>query len=319
MEDVIKTALGEVKADTVIKDANIINVCTGEIEMGDIALKSNKIALVGDASQTIGERTRIIDGREKFAAPGFFDSHIHIESSEITITEFVRACLPHGTTSIVWDPHEIANVKGIRGIREILAESRKLPLNIFVTMPSCVPAASPELGRSGAVISVEDILALAGETGIVGLGEVMNFPGVLSCDKDVLAKIKAAKRFRVIDGHAPGLRAEKLCAYFSTGINSDHESFSGEEGVEKLRRGVFLMIREGTASKNLASLIKPIIEMKLDTRNCLLVRDDVSPEDLKVEGEADFLIRRCVEEGLEPIKAYQMATINPACYLGVDN
>lgn len=319
MEEIIKTALGEKKADIVIKDTNIINVCTGEIEQGDIAIKSNKIALIGDSSHTIGEKTRIISGKDKFTSPGFFDSHIHIESSEITITEFTRSCLPHGTTSVMWDPHEIANVRGVIGIKEILAESRKLPLNVFVMIPSCVPAASPKLGTSGAVIGVEDILELANEEGIMGLGEVMNFPGVLNCDKEVLDKIKAAERFRAIDGHAPGLRAEKLCAYFSTGIRSDHESVSGDEGVEKLRRGVFLMIREGSASKNLASLIKPIIEMRLDTRNCLLATDDKSPEDLKEEGEVDFLIRRCIEEGLEPIKAYQMATLNPASYLGVDN
>lgn len=319
MEEIIKTALGEKKADIVIKDTNIINVCTGEIEQGDIAIKSNKIALIGDSSHTIGEKTRIISGKDKFASPGFFDSHIHIESSEITITEFTKSCLPHGTTSVIWDPHEIANVRGVIGIKEILAESRKSPLNVFVMIPSCVPAASPKLGTSGAVIGVEDILELANEEGIMGLGEVMNFPGVLNCDKEVLDKIKAAERFRAIDGHAPGLRAEKLCAYFSTGIRSDHESVSGDEGVEKLRRGVFLMIREGTASKNLASLIKPIIEMRLDTRNCLLATDDKSPEDLKEEGEVDFLIRRCIEEGLEPIKAYQMATLNPASYLGVDN
>ncbi|WXG41243.1 MAG: adenine deaminase [Candidatus Freyarchaeum deiterrae] len=319
MEEIIKTALGEKKADIVIKDTNIINVCTGEIETGDIALKSNKIALVGDSSHTIGEKTRIIKGENKFASPGFFDSHIHVESSEITITEFTKTCLLHGTTSIIWDPHEIANVRGIRGIREILAESRNLPLNVFVMIPSSVPAASPKLGSSGAVISVKDILALADEKGVSGLAEVMNFPGVLSCDREVLAKIKAAERFRAIDGHAPGLRAEKLCAYFSTGIRSDHESVSGDEGVEKLRRGVFLMIREGSASKNLAVLIKPIIEMRLDTRNCLLATDDKSPEDLKEKGEVDFLIRRSIEEGLEPVKAYQMATLNPACYLGVDN
>ncbi|MFB0561654.1 MAG: adenine deaminase [Candidatus Lokiarchaeia archaeon] len=319
MEEIIKTALGEKKADIVIKDTNIINVCTGEIEKGDIAIKFNKIALVGESSHTIGEKTRIISGKDKFASPGFFDSHIHIESSEITITEFTKSCLPHGTTSVIWDPHEIANVRGVSGIREILAESRKLPLNVFIMIPSCVPAASPKLGTSGAVISVEDILELANEEEIMGLGEVMNFPGVLSGDKEVLAKIKAAERFRAIDGHAPGLRAEKLSAYFSTGIRSDHESVSGEEGVEKLRRGVFLMIREGSASKNLASLIKPIIEMRLDTRNCLLATDDKSPEDLKEEGEVDFLIRRCIEEGLEPMKAYQMATLNPVCYLGVDN
>ncbi|WP_445872869.1 adenine deaminase [Candidatus Jordarchaeum sp.] len=319
MEKIIRTALGEKKADIVMKDTNIINVCTGEIEQEDIAIKTDKIALVGNASHTIGEKTRIINGKDKFASPGFFDSHIHIESSEITITEFTRACLSHGTTAVIWDPHEIANVRGVKGIREILAESRNLPLKVFVMIPSCVPAASPKLGTSGAVISTEDILELAREEGIMGLGEVMNFPGVLSCDKGVLAKIKAAERFRAIDGHAPGLRAEKLCAYFSTGIRSDHESISGEEGVEKLRRGVFLMIREGTASKNLASLIKPIIEMKMDTRNCLLATDDKSPEDLKDQGEVDFLIRRCIEEGLDPIRAYQMATLNPACYLGVDN
>ncbi|MEX2707045.1 MAG: adenine deaminase [Candidatus Freyrarchaeum guaymaensis] len=319
MEELIKTALGEMKADLVIRDTSIVNVCTCEIEHGDIAIKSGKIALVGDASHTIGEKTRIIDGKGKFAAPGFFDSHIHVESSEITITEFCRACLPHGTTSIIWDPHEIANVRGTEGIKEILAESKTLPLNVFVVIPSCVPAAAPELGTSGAVISVRDVSKLANEEGIVGLGEMMNFPGVLNCDREVLAKIRAAERFRVIDGHAPGLRGKELCAYFSTGIRSDHESISGEEGVEKLRRGVFLMIREGTASKNLTSLIKPIIETRLDTRYCLLASDDKSPEDLKELGEVDFLIRRCIEEGLEPIKAYQMATLNPACYLGVDN
>ncbi|MBS7251436.1 MAG: adenine deaminase [Candidatus Freyarchaeota archaeon] len=319
MEEIIKTALGELKADLVIKNTSIINVCTSEIEQGDIAIKNNKIALVGDASHTIGEKTRIIEGEDKFASPGFFDAHVHVESSEITITEFTKACLLHGTTSIIWDPHEIANVRGVDGVKEILEESKRLPLNVFVMIPSCVPATSPKLGTSGATITVKDILKLSNLEGIMGLGEVMNFPGVLNCDEEVLDKIKAAKKFKAIDGHAPGLRAEKLCAYFSTGIRSDHESVSGDEGLEKLRRGVYLVIREGTASKNLASLIRPIIEMKLETRHCLLATDDISPEDLKNRGEVDYLIRRCIEEGLDSIKAYQMATLNPACYLGIDH
>nr|MDO8063228.1 adenine deaminase [Candidatus Freyrarchaeum guaymaensis] len=318
LEEVIKAALGEVKADLVILDGELVNVFTGELEKGDVAVKGDTIVCVGDVSDHIGKDTVEVDGEGMYVSPGFFESHIHIESSQITPTEFTRLCIPHGTTTIVWDPHEIANVMGVNGVREVIREVRRLPINFFIVIPSCVPASDPRLGGSGGVIGVREINELKGEKEVIGLAEMMNFPGVLGLDADVVAKLKAAKEFRVVDGHCPGLSGRELCAYIAAGVRSDHESVAGSEGVEKLRRGMFLMVREGTASKNLSDLLKPIVEMGLDTRNCLLASDDKSPEELK-EGHVNFLIRRSIEEGVEPVKAYQMATLNPATYLGVDD
>ncbi|MEM3665018.1 MAG: adenine deaminase [Candidatus Jordarchaeales archaeon] len=317
LEDVIRAALGELKADVVFSGGEIINVFTGEIEKADVAVKDDTIVCVGDVKGHVGANTKVLDVSGMYLSPGFFDAHIHVESSQITPTEFARLCLPHGTTSVVWDPHEIANVTGVDGLIEFLREVRGLPVNFFVVIPSCVPASDPKLGEAGGRIDVEDIERLKGEEGIVGLAEMMNFPGVLGLDPSVVAKLKASREMRVIDGHCPGLSGRELCAYIAAGVRSDHESVSGEEGVEKLRRGMFLMLREGTASKNLSELLRPIVRLGLDTRNCLLACDDISPEEL-VERHVDLLIRMSIEEGVDPVKAYQMATLNPATYLGVD-
>lgn len=317
MEDVVRAALGEVKADVALIGGEVVNVFTGELERADIAVKGDVIVCVGDISEHIGKGTKVFDVRGKYVSPGFFDAHVHVESSQITPTEFTRLCLPHGTTSIVWDPHEVANVLGVDGILEMLQEVRGLPVNFFVVIPSCVPASSPEVGGAGGVIGVREIERLKGEEGIIGLGEMMNFPGVLRLDPEVIAKLKAVRGMRVVDGHCPGLSGKELCAYIAAGIRSDHESVSGEEGVEKLRRGMFLKLREGTASKNLSTLLKPIVKLGLDTRNCLLACDDISPEDLR-DGHINLCIRMCIEEGVDPVRAYQMATLNTATYLGVD-
>lgn len=317
MEDVVRAALGHVKADLVLLGGDVVNVFTCELERADVAIKGDRIVCVGDVKEHIGSGTRVLDVSGMYISPGFFDAHVHIESSQITPTEFARLCLPHGTTSVVWDPHEVANVAGVDGVLEMLREVRGLPLNFFVVIPSCVPASDPRLGGAGGEIGVREIELLRREEGVVGLGEMMNFPGVLGLDPSVVAKLSAARGMRVIDGHCPGLSGRDLCAYVAAGIRSDHESTSGEEGLEKLRRGMFLMVREGTASKNLSELLKPVVRMKLDTRNCLLACDDISPEDLK-EGHVNLRVRRSIEEGVDPVRAYQMATLNTAVYLGVD-
>ncbi len=317
LEDVIRAALGELKADLVLEGGEIINVFTGELEKANVAIKGDAIVCVGDVDEHVGANTRVLNVKEMYLSPGFFDAHIHVESSQITPTEFARMCLPHGTTSVVWDPHEVANVAGVDGVLEFLQEVRRLPVNFFVVIPSCVPASDPRLGGAGGRIGVEEIKKLKDERGVVGLGEMMNFPGVLGLDPDVVAKLKVAMEMRVIDGHCPGLSGKELCAYIAAGIRSDHESVSGEEGIEKLRRGMFIKLREGTASKNLSELLKPIVKLGLDTRNCLLACDDISPEDLK-KGHINLRIRMSIEEGVDPVKAYQMATLNAATYLGVD-
>ncbi|MBS7288669.1 MAG: adenine deaminase [Candidatus Freyarchaeota archaeon] len=317
LENVVRAALGEIKADLVLSGGEVINVFTGELERADVAVKGDTIVCVGEIEEHMGKGTKVLDVSGMCLSPGFFDAHVHIESSQVTPTEFARLCLPHGTTSVVWDPHEIANVAGVDGIIEVLQEVRRLPVNFFVVIPSCVPASDPRLGGAGGEIGVREIERLRGEAGVVGLGEMMNFPGVLGLDPGVVARLNAAKGMRVIDGHCPGLSGRELCAYIAAGVRSDHESVSGDEGVEKLRRGMFLMLREGTASKNLSELLKPVVRLRLDMRNCLLACDDISPEDLK-EGHINLRIRKSIEEGVDPVRAYQMATLNTATYLGVD-
>ncbi|MEM1659078.1 MAG: adenine deaminase [Candidatus Jordarchaeales archaeon] len=317
LEDVVRAALGHVKADLVLLGGEVINVFTCELERADVAIKGDRIVCVGDVKEHIGSGTMVLDVSGMYISPGFFDAHVHVESSQITPTEFARLCLPHGTTSVVWDPHEVANVAGVNGVLEMLREVRGLPLNFFIVIPSCVPASDPRLGGAGGEIGVREIEILRKEEGVIGLGEMMNFPGVLGLDSSVVAKLSAAQGMRVIDGHCPGLLGKELCAYIAAGIRSDHESTSGREGLEKLRRGMFLIVREGTASKNLSELLKPVVKMKLDTRNCLLACDDISPEDLK-EGHMNLRVRRSIEEGVDPVRAYQMATLNTAVYLGVD-
>jgi len=317
--ELVGVALGREPADIVMKGGRLVNVDTAEIEDGvDVVLKGKRIAVVGDGRHCIGKGTTVIEAKGKYLTPGLLDAHVHVESSMVTVTQFARAVLPHGTTGVFIDPHEIANVLGMLGVKLMLGEGANLPLKVFVTIPSCVPSA-PGLETNGAEIGPSDVAEGLKWERVVGLGEVMNFPSVLAGDKKTHDEIRAAlDRHKVVEGHAPGLLGRELFAYVAAGMRSDHESLTREEAIEKLRLGMKLEIREGSTAKNLKALVKPILELKLDTRHCLLATDDRHPADLVREGHMDHVTRRAIEEGLDPIRAIQMATINTAEHFGVD-
>jgi adenine deaminase len=306
LEELIDVASGKTKADIVIKNVNLVNVFSGEVYETDIAIKNGRIAGLGEYC---GEKE--IDGNGKYAVPGLIDGHIHVESSMLTVSQFARAVIPHGTTAIVIDPHEIANVLGVNGIKFLLEEAKQTPLKVFSMVPSCVPATHME--TAGAEVTAKDVEELLEYENVLGLGEVMNFPGVINKDSSVLSKIKACTG--VIDGHSPGLDGKELNAYKSVGIVSDHECTSAEEAMEKLRLGMKIMIREGSTAKNLRDLVKIVNEKT--ARNCLLVTDDRHPADLLKEGHVDHVVRESIRFGLDPVLAVQMVTINPAEYFGL--
>jgi adenine deaminase len=256
----------------------------------------------------------IIDVKGDFLCPGLIDGHVHIESSMVTIPEFARAVLPNGTTSVVIDPHEIANVLGREGIRFMAKSAKGIPLNVFIMVPSCVPAT--HLESSGAVLKATDLRPLLEEPWAIGLAEMMNFPGVIFRDPEVLRKIEMAKGKR-IDGHAPMLSGKALYAYLTAGIRSDHECTTPKEAKEKLKNGMWIMVREGTTAKNLRSLI-PLVHPK-NSRRFFFVTDDRHPKELLEEGHVDSMIRQAVQWGLDPILAIQMATLNAAEYFRLDD
>jgi adenine deaminase len=315
----VNVALGKAPADLVLMGGKLVNVETAEIESRvDVAIKGDRVALVGNAKHCVGAGTRVFDVHGKYILPGLLDAHVHIESSMLTVTQFARVVLPHGTTGVFIDPHEIANVLGMRGVKFMLDEGDRLPLKVFVTLPSCVPSA-PDFETSGAEINPRDIVKGLRWRRVVALGEVMNYLGVLAGDKKMRGEIDAALNAqKVVEGHAPGLLGKELAAYMAAGVRSDHESFSPEEAVQKLRLGMALEIREGSAAKNLAALVKPILKFELDTRHCLLATDDRHPEDLMREGHIDHVVRRAIEEGVDPIEAIQMATLNTAEHFELD-
>lgn len=306
LKSLIDVAAGRKKADLVIKNANIVNVLTEEIYEGDVAIFKDRIAGIGNYNG-IEE----IDASNLYAVPGLIDGHTHIEMSMLSVTEFARIVVPKGTTSVVEDPHEIANVLGKDGIKVLLEEAKTTPLKVFCMVPSCVP--SSHLETSGAVIDADDVDELLKIEGVIGLAEVMNFPGVINKDEEVIKKIISAKD-HPIDGHAPLLSGKELNAYVSAGIGSDHESIDYNEALEKLRLGMRVMIREGSAARNLSNLIK-----LAGNRYTMLVTDgDRTIKDLIEQGYLDYVYRRAVEEGLDPIKALQMCTINTAEWFGID-
>jgi adenine deaminase len=301
----IRVAKSELPADLLLTNAKIINVFNGQIEPGNIAICGDKIAGVGDYHQA----TEVMDAGGRYIAPGLINGHIHPESSMLDISQYARAVVPHGTTALVTDLHEIANVSGLDGIRYILNRARRLPLDLFLMAPSCVPATDRE--TSGARLGPEEIAKILRIKECLGLGEVMNFPGVIGGDKAVLEKIGLAEG-KIIDGHAPGLGGKALSAYIAAGIYSDHESVSLDEAREKLGRGMWLMLREGSSEKNLEALL-PLVTDKTYTR-CLLVVDDRSCADLLKDGDIDGVVRKAIRLGLDPVRAIQLATINPAEY-----
>ncbi len=305
----ISVAKGELPADLLLANAKIINVFSGEIEPGNVAIYGDRIAGVGDYHQA----KKVLDLAGKYIAPGLINGHIHPESSMLDIAQYARAVVPHGTTTLVTDLHEIANVCGLEGIRYVLNRARRLPFDLFLMAPSCVPATNLE--TSGASIGPEEVRQLLRQKECLGLGEVMDFPGVLNGDEAVLRKISLA-RGKIIDGHAPGLGGKDLSAYIAAGIYSDHESVSLDEAKEKLRQGMWIMIREGSSEKNLDALL-PLVTDKT-YRRCLLVVDDRSCADLLRDGDIDGVVRKAIRLGLDPVRAVQLATINPAEYFRLD-
>lgn len=300
-------ARGESPPDLVLKNGRVINLFSGEILAADVAIAAGVIAGVGRYD---GPRVRDLGGL--YVAPGFIDGHFHIESSLLTPPALAAAVLPHGTTAIVADPHELANVLGVRGIRYLIAASESLPVDFFFMLPSCVPATPLE--GSGAALAAADLLPFRGEPRVLGLGEMMNYPGVSGGDPGVLEKLLAfADRPR--DGHAPLLTGGALNAYIAAGLGSDHECTGLSEAREKLRLGMHIMIRQGTQAKNLAALLPLVTERTLP--RCSLVTDDLHPHDILRRGHLDGVMNLAIGGGLDPLAAIAMATLNPARHFGL--
>ena len=310
MKNIISAARGRKPVDLVFANARIINVFSGEIFNGDIAVAHGYI--VGFGTYTAN---KTVDLGGRFVAPGFIDAHVHIESSMTGITEFARTVVTCGTTTVVADPHEIANVLGIEGINYMLRSSQGQPMNIYFTLPSCVPATIME--TSGATLTAKDLLPFMGHDQILALAEMMNYPGVVNEDPEVLRKIDMARRnHRPVDGHSPGLSGYDLCAYLSAGISSDHECTTEREAKEKLNLGMHIMIREGTAAKNLKALL-PVVNERT-ARRMMWCTDDRHPQDILEKGHIDSMVREAISAGLDPMIAIQMATINPAEYFRIN-
>ncbi|MEA4857865.1 MAG: adenine deaminase [Solidesulfovibrio sp.] len=305
----LAVARGEAPADVCIKNARVLNVLSGEIHEADVAVADGVV--VGFAG---GEAATVVEADGRYLCPGFIDGHIHIESTLLSPPVFARAVAPHGTCAVVSDPHEIANVLGLAGIEYMLACSRDVPVTCYFMMPSCVPAT--DMATSGARIGASDVAAMLARypDRILGLAEVMNYPGVVGGDEDMLRKLRAA-RGRVIDGHAPGLAGRALDAYVTAGPGSDHECTELEEAREKLRRGLHVMIRQGSTEQNLDTLL-PLVTADNSTQFSL-VSDDRDPVDLSREGHINALVRQAVSRGVPPLRAVAMASINPARYFGL--
>jgi len=296
-------ARGDEPADLVLRHARVVNVYSGEIVETAVALAGDVI--VGLGAEYQGHREIDVQGR--YVCPGLIDAHVHIESSMLTPYHFARVVIPRGTTTVVTDPHEVANVTGVEGIRYMLAASEGLPLTVFVNLPSCVPAT--HMGTSGAVLEAKDLLPLANLPRVLGLAEFMNVPGAVLGLPGALEKLRAFHG-KIIDGHAPGVSGQWLQAYVGAGPGSDHESTTPEEMLEKLRLGMFVFVREATGAKNLRALLPAITPA--NSRRCAFATDDRHPADLLDEGHIDYLIRLSISEGLDPVTAIQMATLNAA-------
>jgi len=305
LKELISVARGEAPADLLLKNARIVNTFTAEIEQGNVAILGDRIAGVGDYDKA----REIVDLEGEFLAPGLINGHTHIESSMLHPARYAQAVVPRGTLAVVTDLHEIANVCAREGIKFVMDWAQKLPLDMFFMAPSCVPAS--HLETSGARISSTEIKRILAHPNVLGLGEMMNFPGVFRGEEEVLRKLSAAEG-RIVDGHAPGLGGKELNAYIAAGIHSDHEATTFEEGREKLRRGMYLMIREGSSEKNLDALLPLVTDATY--KRCFFVVDDRNCSDLLREGDIDAVARKAIGLGLNPVRAIQMATINPAEY-----
>lgn len=306
VEEKIDVAMGRKKADLVLKNARIVDVFAGEVIRGTIAIYEDTIVALEEVPSK-----KTIDLHGQYVAPGFMDAHVHIESAMVTLPEYAKAVVPRGTSAVVIDPHEIANVLGKEGIQYMIDSAKGLPLSVYVMLSSCVPASPFE--TSGAVLSAQDILPFFNEPSVLGLAEMMNFPGVLMNVPEVLEKIHIAGN-RSIDGHAPGLSGQALSAYISAGIRSDHECTTAEEALEKVRKGMMVFIREGTAAKNLDALL-PLVKPENSTRFAFCT-DDRHPQDLCTQGHIDDIVRKAIQKGLDPVLAIRLASYNPAIHFG---
>lgn len=305
LKSLIQKARGQEKSELVLKNANIINVFTSEIIKSNVAIDNGIIVGIGDYS---GHKEIDLEGA--FLSPGFVDSHVHIESSMSSPSQFAKVIVARGVTSIIADPHEIANVKGLDGIRYIIDESRKSPLDVYIALPSCVPATKFE--NSGAILLAEDLATLLNEKSVICLGEMMDYPGVINADDQILDKLVLAKDM-IIDGHGPMISGKDLNAYVVAGVKTEHESSTLKEAEERLRLGMYILLREGSAARDLRNLISLVNKDNL--RRFLFCTDDKHPEDLIREGTIDFNIKLAIEAGLDPIDAIRIATINACeCY-----
>ncbi|CAB1075216.1 Adenine deaminase (EC [Olavius algarvensis Delta 1 endosymbiont] len=322
----VDNSLGRNHADLILQGGKIVDVHSGLIKEGDIIVTGHRIVGLYDHSPVFaGANTEIMDVSGKYVLPGFIEPHIHIESSMLTLTNFSRVVLPRGTTTVINDPHEIANVMGVRGVRQMMDEGHYTNLRFYFTIPSCVPSLSEEFETCGASFSVEAIKSLLEEKSAIGLGEMMNYPGVIAARLDVLAKIYETYRMRgfkkkppIIDGHCPGLAGPELSAYINAGIMADHECSTGEELEERLAKGMFVMVRNGSYARNARELLEYVIEKGIDTRRLMLCADDRNPFDLLNKGHIDqtlaMAVRVAKESGwkIKPVEIIRMATLNPA-------
>jgi adenine deaminase len=305
----LAVARGETPAELLFKNARIVNVLSGEIHAGNVAVDDGRVIGVGDY-----KARKTINLHGAYLAPSLIDGHFHIESAQLTAGEFARAVVPHGTGAVVIDPHEYANVLGLDGIRYVLESTKNLPVDFFIMLPSCVPAT--HLETAGARITADDLRLMISDDRVAGVAELMNYPGVYLGTKSELAKIEVGKG-KAVDGHAPGLRGKNLNAYALAGVRSDHESTELEEAREKLRVGMHILVREGSTERNLEHIIGLVTPN--NAANCSFATDDKLAGDLVNEGHIDFAVRKAIAHGVSPISALQMATINTARHYRLHN
>ncbi len=303
LAQIVKIARGDAPADWVLRNAKLINVYTGEIYETDLVIAGDKVVALGPDYEAREE----IDLAGRYVAPGFIDGHVHIESSMVTPPQFARVVVPRGTTTVVSDPHEIANVLGLPGIHYMLDASAELPLTVYVNASSCVPAT--QMGTAGAALDADQLATLLDHPRVLGLAEMMNYPGLILGDPSVLAKMEAFQG-RIIDGHSPGVSGKWLNAYIAAGVGSEHECVTPQEMTERLRRGMYVFLREATGAHNLLDLLPAVTPE--NSRRCCLCTDDRHPADLLDDGHIDHLVRMAISEGLDPVTAIRMATLNTA-------
>ena len=320
MRVLVDVCMGRVPADVLITGGRLVNVHTREIHDGvDVAVKDGRVAMFGDAAHTRGPATEVIDADGSFLVPGLIDTHLHVESAMVTVTRFAEAVLPHGTTTVFIDNHELANVFGLDGIRWMLDESDGLPLRVFLAVPSCVPAL-PGFEDAGAALGPAEIAEALTWPRVAALGEMMNMPGVLDADPAVHETIAATLAAgKPVTGHwsLAGWRDHRLQAYAASGVDSDHESVFREDALAKLRAGMWVQFRESSAWRNVAELVKVLTEDGVDSRHCLICTDDVQPETLAETGHLNEGVRVAIAAGLDPLVAIQLATVNAAEYMGM--